>query len=250
MSDEGKPAVPGGPIVERRTAIAAVAGLVAGVLARTEGTAEAVTNPLCLGSLNTTALPTRVVSPPGVSDAALYFESGGGHAFVAVSPSDPPFMGGYGIESALGTTQTLDVPAGVLGFGVDGMGVAGVTFPTSSPVSVTVTASNVGVFGLAQDSNAIGMQAVHIGGGIALDVKGSLRLSASGVFSIPKKSTSERIVETAVTSASHVSVTLNTDPKKVFIKWVEIQPGAFLVHLSGKAPSDLFGTFTVMELGS
>lgn len=66
---------------------------------------------------------------------------------------------------------------------------------------------------------------------------GRLGFSTAGNDVIPEGAESAFVADTRVTAASHISVTLTSDPGPRGVSWIERSPGCgFTVHLSPAPP--------------
>lgn len=89
-------------------------------------------------------------------------------------------------------------------------------------------------------------------GGTALVVEGRAAFVTAGSASIPAGQSSVFVPQVEVTSDSHISVTLTSDPGNRQLKWVERDPGSgFTVHLAGGPPKgrppEISLTYLVVE---
>ena len=92
------------------------------------------------------------------------------------------------------------------------------------------TGAGTGVRGRAQ--TGVGVHAVS--NGIALDIEGKARFSTVGNGLIPDKAKSAVVVDANVSAASHVMVTLTSDPDDSAVSWVDVQAGQFELHVTKK----------------
>jgi hypothetical protein len=139
---------------------------------------------------------------------------------------------------------------GVLGFNADtgfnAAGVRGTVVPGGHGIGVDgQTTSGVGVSGTSQDYvgvsagslNGIALQAFAPGAQAALRVFGHARFSTVGSGTIPAGSDAVFVPFFPVTTESHITVALTSDPgSKATVQWVERAPGTgFTIHLSSTA---------------
>jgi hypothetical protein len=137
---------------------------------------------------------------------------------------------------------------GVRGQSFIGPGVNGV----GGSVGVTGTGEVFGVNGTVNTSSpgAAGVKAENTGGGLALLVSGKVQFSSSGSGTIKQMQNSTAVPSTAITSRSHVLLTLTSNPdSRARIHWVEITPGSgFTVHLTSNVHADTSFRYLIVEL--
>jgi hypothetical protein len=74
--------------------------------------------------------------------------------------------------------------------------------------------------------------------GTALAIYGRSKFSTVGAGTVPTGSESVFVSDTGITAASHVSITLGSDPGSRSIRWVERDPGnGFTVHMTSASPN-------------
>jgi hypothetical protein len=112
------------------------------------------------------------------------------------------------------------------GVGVQGVSGGGTTFGQGP---------GVGVQGIS--GSGVGVEAICVGDGAALRVSGKAKFSTAGSAVVPAGAESVFVANAAVTSASHISVTLTGDPGARSVRWVQRSPGSgFTVYLTSQPP--------------
>lgn len=150
------------------------------------------------------------------------------------STSAPGVVGSTGADSPAGGPAVV-VPAGVVG--------------VSAPVATTLTAElSSGVFAAAGDPAAVGLQAVHTGGGLAVNVVGRIGLASSGIGVIPGLSITHVVADASITSTSRIFVALNSDPNPGILRWVQPTVGVgFTIHMSPSCKQSVSFSYLVVE---
>jgi hypothetical protein len=120
--------------------------------------------------------------------------------------------------------------------------------PTGNGVGIEgKTGSGKGVHGAASASGGIGVVAEHIGGGRGLAVKGQAAFSSCGSDTIAAGGTSKTVNNPAVTTNSHVAITLSADPGSAQVLWVQHQVGSFTLHLTRSVSNTTTFTYLIVE---
>lgn len=151
-------------------------------------------------------------------------------------------VGGIGVEgAAFPTEQELEFEDQKAGYGVRGIAMSAEGGYGEGP-GVGVhgqSGSGTGVLGISQSGTAVEARSgvEGDGTGIALLVRGKSMFSTAGSAVIPAGQSSVFVANGAVTSESHISVTLVGNPGVRALQWVERAPGTgFTVHLTTAGP--------------
>lgn len=161
---------------------------------------------------------------------------------VAIEASSP---NGHGLVAFAGTPGTGPDVAAVLGLGFSGHGVHGQT-ERSDRAGVHGEATGclergpcdpgtgTGVLGTSEAG--VGVEA-RSDTGMALKVSGPAEFATAGAGVVPTGAAAVFVAAPSVTAASHITVTLSSDPGRRTVRWVERDPGnGFTVHMTAAQP--------------
>jgi hypothetical protein len=216
---------------------------------------------LKIGQSNNGSSKTSLTS--NVQDPVLYVEntSSLGTNVALEAKMDTPSGTAF---AATGGSQGISAVA----TGKDGVGVRGQALATSGTATGVVGIAEgaslysqnppviCGVHGFA--NAGIGVRGDSISGfgivaasekGTAIKVDGKASFRTSGKGMIHSGESSVTVADTHVTSESHVTVTLTSDPgHRVVVTWVSRTQGVgFVVHLNGKVSSRTSFTYLIVE---
>ena len=234
--------------VSRAFRFAVLAGVVAGLTVTPAAASQG--QPVLAGQVNTeTADSTAVWNTtffPG-TNACPGSQGGGltacgdtgvegvGTANGVVGTGDTNGVFGRGPTGVSGVSDTQG-GTGVLGHSTDssaGIGVEGESDGAGSGVYGLANAAGVGVFG--DTTNGTGVLARSTNG-TALDVRGKVSFSRSGLITITAGAASKKITLAGVTPASMILATAQQDTT-VSVRSAVPASGSFTLHLTGKAPA-------------
>jgi hypothetical protein len=120
--------------------------------------------------------------------------------------------------------------------------------PTGDGVGVEgKSGGGKGVHGAASAAGGIGVLAEHSRSGRGLAVNGRAAFSSCGSDTIAAGRTSKTVTNAAVTTNSHITVTLTTDPGSAQILWVQKQTGSFTIHLTRAVTNATSFTYLIVE---
>ena len=152
---------------------------------------------------------------------------------------------GHGLVAFAGTPETGPDVAAVLGLGFSGHGVHGQT-ERSDRAGVCGEATGclergpcdpgtgTGVLGTSEAG--VGVEA-RSDTGMALKVSGPAGFATAGAGIVPAGAAAVFVAAPSVTAASHITVTLSSDPGQRSVRWVQRDPGnGFTIHMSSAPP--------------
>jgi hypothetical protein len=120
--------------------------------------------------------------------------------------------------------------------------------PTGNGVGIEgKTGGGKGVHGAASADVGIGVLAEHTATGRGLAVKGRAGFSSCGSSTVAAGQASKLVNNSAVTTTSHITVTLNADPGAAQLLWVQRQAGSFTLHLTRTVQNSISFTYLVVE---
>jgi hypothetical protein len=179
-------------------------------------------------------------------------------------PQGPCAEFGGGSTGVLGQSQT---GTGVFGGSESGTGVQGNTGSETGVLGINHSITGLAIPYAAgvrgKGPGAVpGVHAVSgipagdengdiLDGGVALRVDGKSLFSTAGAGTVPQGQNSVAVLKSAVTSLSHISITLTSDPNDRHVRWVSRSPGVgFTLYLTtapaNKRPQTSF-TYLVVE---
>lgn len=247
--------------------IAAVAALVAGG-SKDADAAHDGTNVLHVGQENISPASAITRLTGDSEDFLVTVENqSGAKAIQAIGGfigfSEDSQAGEFATNTGIGAWGQAESGVGLWGASWSGVGVVGAggsrqADPLPDPVGP-------GVLGFTPGEDAPGVRAVSGSpalddikfpvpdGGLALDVVGKARFSTAGASTVNQGQNARNVQNPAVTTDSHISVTLMSDPGPRQIQWVERRPGiGFRLHMTSapqnQRPATQF-TYLIVEPG-
>lgn len=161
---------------------------------------------------------------------------------VAIEATSP---NGHGVLAFAGTPETGPDVAAIVGLGFSGHGVHGQTErPDRAGVHGEAKGclergpcdpgTGTGVLGTSEAG--VGVKA-RSDSGMALKVEGAAGFATAGAGIVPADAAAVFVAVPSVTAASHITVTLSSDPGRRTVHWVEREPGnGFTVHMTAAQP--------------
>ena len=185
-------------------------------------------------------LSQNPAAPPGDTPAngsgiGVHGLSGSGLGVMGESGGGP---GVFGLGGAAGVQGESNSGPGVLGRAGNSEDSAGVRGEAVGCVQKGPCGPGFGVGVHGRSEAGTGVRAEVLDpAGLALDVVGRARFSTAGAGTIPRNQNSAFVANPAVTTNSHIMVTLAGNPGNRQLHWVERNPGAgFKVILAQLAP--------------
>jgi len=144
-----------------------------------------------------------------------------------------------------GAAAISDGLAAVVGLAA-GVGPAGGIGATQVSEIVGARAGD-GAVGIAFSTQDDGVRAVNTAGGVGLAVRGRARFATAGNGTIPKGMNHFAVSNPAVTTTSHVTVTLGAAPGQSLVSWVDVVEGEFTIHLAAQTAAAAPFSYLVVE---
>ncbi len=200
-------------------------------------------------------LATSVTASSTTNVGVLGASDGAGAGLVGISG---PQALGVTVSSTIDRVATGTGVVGLSDYGVGMLGVSGppALFGTASstlPVTAGVAGgsdSGAGVHGSALAAVGAGVVAENAFGGLALDVRGRVRLATSGCGNLTIKSKTHQVNDPRVAAESVVFVTFLAEPrpKGLRVTHVDVLPGVgFVINLKGKPRIDVPFAYVVID---